>query len=440
MAKGVKGSEKGVKGNEKGVKGSEKGVKGSERTILHAQTFVPSLPFTPLHSLSLPKNNLLSLLVLLLLPAFHSHAQEADSSRLRLTVENHHFFRNNEYAGERLDGYTLPGFYLRPQLQWQVESRVRLSAGMHWLHYWGAHRYPSNRSYADRPLPVHSDTTTAVHLLPWVQARVDFNPTVSLILGSLESRDGHGLPQPLFEPELRYAADPEAGAQLLVQRPWMDLDLWVNWHEFIFAQSDHQERFYIGLSTQFRLPLGDWTLRLPLYAIATHYGGESLTVYLRNHHQANYAGGLGVDWTQGDLGTGLEVLALGYIQRKGSIHPYDNGWGIYPTLSLRYREAGLRLSYWHGEGFIPILGSPLFSNASANTDDLTIDRNRLLTLRLDYRWRRFKACEVTLEGELHHCLPWTGDRPGYSKVERDGRTLFGFGIHVKLNPSITLLR
>ena len=380
---------------------------------------------------------------------FNSHAQEADSSRLRLTVENHHFFRNNEYAGERLDGYTLPGFYLRPQLQWQVESRVRLSAGMHWLHYWGAYRYPSNRSYADRPLPVHSDTTTAVHLLPWVQARVDFNPTVSLILGSLESRDGHGLPQPLFEPELRYAADPEAGAQLLGQRPWMDLDLWVNWHEFIFAQSDHQERFYIGLSSRLKweikktslpTPHSSLTFYLPLYAIATHYGGESLTVYLRNHHQANYAGGLGVDWTQGDLGTGLEVLALGYIQRKGSIHPYDNGWGIYPTLSFRYREAGLRLSYWHGEGFIPILGSPLFSNASANTEGLTIDRNRLLTLRLDYRWRRFKSCEVTLEGELHHCLPWTGDRPGYPKVERDGRTLFGFGIHVKLNPSITLLR
>ena len=142
----------------------------------------------------------------------------------------------------------------------------------------------------------------------------------------------------------------------------------------------------------------------------------------------------------GDLGAGLEVLALGYIQRKGSIHPYDNGWGLYPTLSFRYREAGLRLSYWHGEGFIPILGPPLFSNASANTESLTIDRNRLLTLRLDYRWRRFKACEVTFEGELLHYFPWTGDRTGYGKLERDGRTLYGFGIHVKLNPSITLLR
>jgi len=55
---GVKGSEKGVKGDERGVKGSEKGVKGSERTNVGDDTIVPSLPFTPLHSLSLHNSQL----------------------------------------------------------------------------------------------------------------------------------------------------------------------------------------------------------------------------------------------------------------------------------------------------------------------------------------------------------------------------------------------
>ncbi len=56
--RGVKGSEKGVKGDERGVKGSEKGVKGSERTNVGDDTIVPSLPFTPLHSLSLHNSQL----------------------------------------------------------------------------------------------------------------------------------------------------------------------------------------------------------------------------------------------------------------------------------------------------------------------------------------------------------------------------------------------
>jgi hypothetical protein len=370
---------------------------------------------------------------------FNSYAQEADSSRLRLTVENHHFFRNNEYAGEHVDGYTLPGFYLRPQLQWQVESRVRLSAGLHWLNYWGAHAYPATLTYVTA-LPDESDTAHLVHILPWMQVKVDFFPGVSLVLGSLENNEGHDLPLPLYNPELRYAADPEAGAQFILRRPWVEADVWVNWMEFIFSRSRSQERFYTGLSTKIKLPLGDWTLFLPLHALATHHGGEGLRIYSRNHNQLNAGGGLGASWQRGHFEAEAEMLALYYQQRTGSIHPYDRGWGLYPTLAFRYRESGIMLGYWHGEGYIPILGSPLFSNVSANTDDLTIDRNRLLTLRLDYRWRRFKACEVTFEGELLHYFPWTGDRTGYGKLERDGRTLFGFGIHVKLNPSITLLR
>ena len=393
----------------------------------------------------MPRNKTLRILACALvfnfqLSIFNLSAQ--DSCRLQLAVENHHFFRNNEYGGEHLDGYTLPGFYLRPRLEWQVEPRVKLSLGAHWLHYWGARRYPSATGYATRPLPEASDTATAMHLLPWVQARVNFSPTVSLILGSLENRNGHGLPMPLYERELQYAADPEAGVQLLLQRPWLEADLWVNWHEFIFAHSDHQERFYIGLSSRFkwqpRTP--SLELYLPLYALACHHGGESLTVYLRNHHQLNCAGGLGATYRQGDFSTGLEMLAYGYLQRKGSIHPFDRGWGLSATLNASYREGSLSLGYWRGEGFVPSVGSVLYSNVSTDTEGLTFDRNQLLTLRAEYRWKQFRACQVSLEGDLYHYLPWTGQRPGYGVVERGGRTMYAFGIHVKLNPTLPLLR
>ena len=62
--------QEGVKGSEKVVKGSEKVVKGSERTNVKDDTIVPSLPFTPSHSLSLPSTPAHSLS----LPSTPSHS------------------------------------------------------------------------------------------------------------------------------------------------------------------------------------------------------------------------------------------------------------------------------------------------------------------------------------------------------------------------------
>ena len=81
------GGEKGVKGSEKGVKGSERtndGVKGGGGTNEEDDTIVFSLPFTPRHSLSLPKVTvrrlvhvgfaLLYLLVIIAFRPFHTQS------------------------------------------------------------------------------------------------------------------------------------------------------------------------------------------------------------------------------------------------------------------------------------------------------------------------------------------------------------------------------
>ena len=66
-----------------------------------------------------------------------------DSARLALRVDASQFFQDNEYFGLHAEGYTLPGFYLRPVVEWHVTPLVTLEAGAHWLHFWGARNYPS---------------------------------------------------------------------------------------------------------------------------------------------------------------------------------------------------------------------------------------------------------------------------------------------------------
>lgn len=364
------------------------------------------------------------------------------AATLRLEIENHHFFRNDEYGFDLADGYTLPGFFMRPKFIWQVEPHVRLSGGVHWLNYWGAHAYPATMSYITA-LPEASDTTYLLHILPWVQARIDFAPGFTLILGSLENATGHGLPWALYNPELLYAADPEAGAQLLIDLPWLDVDIWANWSEFIFNRSNTQERFYTGSSIKGKVHLGSWTLYMPLYAIVNHTGGEGVHVAHRVHNHVNLGGGIGAEWRspQGAWSIGAEMMALAFSQSKDSTLAFHKGWALNPSVNIRYREAKLHLSYWQGNKFVPILGPAVFSNASRSYPTISADEMHILAASAEYRWQRFRACTVLLSADVMELLPWSGydTRWGGTHFERGARTLLGFGIHLHLNPTITLI-
>lgn len=384
---------------------------------------------------------LISLLGLIVpLGSATANAQDDTTGRLLLELENHHFFKDNEFGLKRMDGYTLPGFYFRPKLVWQVEPRVKLSVGMHWLNYWGAHSYPTQLSYTSAH-PTWSDTTAAVHMLPWVQARVDFYPWLSVVIGSLDNNHGHGLPSPLYNRELSYAADPEGGVQMLVKHRFVDADAWADWREFIFNRSKHQEQFYIGFAGHLKLPLSHWTPYVPVYMLAQHTGGEGLDTpeYLHTKNKLNIGSGLGLRYSYGDFGADLELLLMRYHQvRDTSIH-FNNGWAVAPTLRLKWRDVALELNYWDGENFIPLMGCAHYSSKSINNDDITFNRFQNLTAKIDYTWRKFRMCEVVTEGEIIHYLPYTQHEAGISE-EKDHATMVAFGVHVKLNPTIVLKR
>ncbi|MBR1766469.1 MAG: hypothetical protein IJ745_05460 [Bacteroidales bacterium] len=369
-------------------------------------------------------------------------AQEDSTGRLTLVVENHHFFKDNEYGLKRMDGYTLPGFYFRPRIAWQVEKRVHLEVGAHWLNFWGAHAYPTMISYTSAH-PTWSDTSARVHVQPWVQARVDFAPWIAVVIGNLDNRHGHGLPTPLYNRELSYAADPEAGVQMLVDCPWIDIDAWADWREFIFDRSKHQEQFYVGTATHLKLPLGKgWTLYSPLYLLAQHTGGEGLDtpVYLHTKNKVNFGFGAGVRYEEGDFGADLEVLGLRFKQQRDTSIHFSSGWAFSPTLRLRWRSIGFEANWWDGENFIPLMGCAHYSNKSLNDNNITFDRIQNLTLKLQYKWRGFHACSVMTEAEMIHYFPYTQYEVGMPPEERGHATMVATGIHVMLNPTITLKR
>ena len=351
-----------------------------------------------------------------------------DSARLALRVDASQFFQDNEYFGLHAEGYTLPGFYLRPVVEWHVTPLVTLEAGAHWLHFWGARNYPSAQS-----LDVwqrESDTATAAHVLPWVRAEMAWKRERAewrVVMGNLRP---HKLPMPLYNPERLYAADPEAGVQMMMDAKHFDLDVWVDWREYIWQRSSRQERFTAGVSSQWATSFGKWGLLVPLHVIGQHVGGQGRAEHkpVQNH----FNGAIGL---MGQLrGENFELTggcyAMGYTQKNAPDIPYKRGWGLYPVVNgkcaLWGGELGVDAGDWHGHGFVPLLGSVLFSNV-AYVDGITYFRyNRMMSIGANYRWK-IECGELKVEGR------W------YRYFEKKDPSQYSVGVFIDLAPRLTIV-
>ena len=325
-------------------------------------------------------------------PISHLHAQ--DSTRISLCLDGYLFFIDDEYFGRRIEGYTLPGFRLYPKVVWNNNKHLILSGGVSWLHYWGAYNYPNTMSYG--VLPDYSDTSTLMHVVPWLQAKLIVAKGLTLTLGSIDPAEGHYLPIPLRDIERDVAADPECGIML---SGWGNIgdwwygaaDWWIDWREFIWNNSPRQERFTMGLSghLDYDIPYSDLNIVLPLHFLAQHVGGQVLATTTPIQNNFNAASGLGVQYSWDDPWTiGLHCLAMWYHQHGNNAVPFTNGWGLYPMLKAVYKNRmGIELSYWQGERFVPLLGSWLYSNLSSVDDTTVFDRTQMLSLYAYYNWK-----------------------------------------------------
>ena len=168
---------------------------------------------------------------------------------IRLNVDNLTFLRDNEYKGRLVKGYTLPGIWIEPTVSYQPLDNLKVEAGMHLLHYWGANVYP-NLNYSSIPTWQNGRIQKSFHALPLFRAQMQLTPSLNLVVGTLYGKQNHGLIAPLYNDELNLSSDPESGLQLLWHTRPFSLDAWLNWESFIFRGDDHQESFTFGFSSR----------------------------------------------------------------------------------------------------------------------------------------------------------------------------------------------
>lgn len=365
-----------------------------------------------------------------------------EAKKLYLVVDNLNFFKDDEFKGEKVSGYTLPGFRLSPKLSFALNEKVLFEVGVHMLHYWGANKYPCY-SYLDIANWEGGQYQEGLHFLPLLRAQISLRDNLQLVFGNLYVSNNHNLILPLYNTELNLSSDPESGLQILYDSKYFKSDLWINWQSFIFRNDNHQEVFAFGLSTKTNIlnPDNKFQLCIPLQFIVQHRGGELDTQdnYMRT--MFNFAGGIGIKYR---LNKFIDYISLeSYYAGFKSVNincptPFKKGYGIYNKLSLGVKGINFNFSHWVSEDFISIYGSPHFGNLSTNTPDLIFDKMQMLLLQMDYSYRIYKDVTIGFEGNLIYYFPFKGDRIGYPKVIRDKLMNFSFGLYLKLNPKFKL--
>ncbi|MCC8171400.1 MAG: hypothetical protein LIP00_06365 [Parabacteroides sp.] len=379
---------------------------------------------------------------------FHTDYQidPEQKGSLYIALDNLNFFRDNEFKGKTQDGYTLPGFWVKPKLIYYPLKNIRLEAGAYLLKYWGATKYPSSATYQILPSWNADQYQHGFRALPFFRAQLALSSQVDLVLGDIYGGADHQLIAPLYDPERNLTADPEAGVQLLYDCRFLKLDAWANWESFIFRDSPHQEAFTFGLSTRFKLnaPESRFHVYVPLQVVMQHRGGEIDTVTTSSVQTwANLAAGVGVAYNV-NCGVlkriSLEMAAAYFSQQAGDVLPFDNGYGFYPKLSADIYDFHLEAAYWKCKDFIPLLGSPFFGAVSTAEPGMTFRRPGLFYFGAEYGRSFGKGFELGIDADVVNQFPVTACLPG-GGTERQGSALsFSAGVYFRVNTEILLKR
>ena len=311
----------------------------------------------------------------------------ATAGEVRLALNAFTFFKDNEYFNKIVDGYTLYGTQLNPQLVYYPTQNLRLEGG---VFIW--------KDFGNPVLKAVRPTFRAT----WTTGKQQ------IILGNIRPHLHHSYIEPMFNFERVMLNPLEEGIQVRYTGTRLMVDQWVDWQRQQYRYSNYQEEVAGGISSSYRLsPDGSrWHVTVPFQFTAIHHGGQIDT--LDKPLQTVFNQALGLEARRNLTGTGVQAVRFnGYVLgfqdysfTKGQL-PFRYGRGLYLNTTLETRYVDLMLSYWQGSRFISPLGGDLFQSASRSVSDPNfVDRERrVLLLRLLRDFRISDAAALTARVE-----------------------------------------
>jgi hypothetical protein len=310
------------------------------------------------------------------------------AGELRMAMNAFVFFKDNEYFNKIVDGYTLYGTQLNPQLVYYPVQNLRLEGG---VFLW--------KDFGNPQLKAVRPTFRAT----WTHGKQQ------TILGNIRPNLAHSYIEPMFNFERVMLNPLEEGIQTIYRGKRLFLDQWVDWQRQQYRYSNYQEEVAGGLSTSYRIsPDGSpWTVSVPFQFTAIHHGGQIDTLDKPLQTAFNEAFGVEARYQLARRATVQAVRFNGYVlgfqdySFTPGQFPYKYGRGLYLNATLETRLADVMVSYWQGSRFVSPLGGDLYQSASRGVSDpgFRDPKRQIVIVRLLRDFRISDAASLTARAE-----------------------------------------
>lgn len=368
------------------------------------------------------------------------HIDTTDVKTVGLDVDALGFFKDNEFDGNVVKGYSLPGFRLQPRVTYTPIEQIRLEAGFHAQVFDGTNKYPAY-VFHDIATWKGNKYQRGAHALPFFRATASLGKErksqTTIVLGDIYGGTTHKLLLPLYNPELVLTDDPEMGTQIIVDRKHWHSDLWLNWQSYIYEEDTHQEAFTLGWSQRVNVR-GAY---FPVQLLIQHRGGEQDVTNLGVQTIANGAIGAGYEWkTQSAItAINVEADALFAYQQHGSLWPFDFGSAAWACAGIEVKkDLHFRLGYFLTKDFCSLYGSPFFGTLSTKYPGARFDRMGAGYWSVEYGKTFANAYTVGAKanGYLSSCGKLS--YPDGTIDPARFRHTFSFGVYLRACPSFIL--
>lgn len=315
------------------------------------------------------RSGLLSLLLFFstcLLTGRTSADSASNTGKLDLRLRNINFIKNNEYSNPIIEGYTLIGYFLQPELIYHPSEKVRLQLGAHLLQYSGTNKFNLVK-------PVFSTTYI-------------FSENLFFTMGSLPGTDEHRMFDPHFNKEKLYNSYSQDGFELSFRNDNFFNDTWLAWEHFIFKGDFDREIFTAGESFSYTSDQinGLFRINVPLQIQFKHFGGQISNYPEHVETFFNLAAGAGMTFEipgSKYQEAGFQwLLFYGRSLTENAQSHINKGHGEWYKIFYNYRYTQLEAGFWSSHDFYAPNGNFIFSSVSDFRNNLIIHDRKLITL------------------------------------------------------------
>jgi len=298
----------------------------------------------------------------------------ADSQQLSFNLYNFNYLNNTEWFGNIPLSGTLFGYQLIPELEYQISPKLIIKGGIYLQKEFGRKEYTTIA-------PTFSVKYRAKHS--------------SFIFGTLEGNNNHGFIEPIYDYKLIINERLENGFQFKVDTKPYTHDFYINWRRAIHLGDNFKEEFDMGYVAKLNVINNEkFNLSLPIQLLYSHKGGQIDSLHTPLQSLVNFATGASMTYNA-DRKLFKKVVFDNYYVNYKDIsgekrQPFNEGNGFLSHLLFAFKNVGIDLRYWNGNGYIGPRGMALFQSVSEKYPGLVEKHRELVIASFIYDKEIFK--------------------------------------------------